>query len=203
MRRSHAEAERQWSSHKLSAYGLAKYIAETRRKSPNGRELLNLSYWPLIDADLSVVSNAGLGINSLLLRYCLRISDDGILHLCGMQRGVIANGLQSLDLTGCAGLTDRACHIIADCLPRLRSVNLSGCSGISDRGLCALLGGCKYLEQVHLQNLPRLSNPSIDAIRINIVMFRCLHIIGEFGFRAQTPNVIYFQVHVTDQLIDL
>lgn len=201
MRRAHtADKQQQWSSHALSPYGLAKYITNTRHKSSNSRALLNLSHWPITDDDLSVVSSAGLGVNSLSLRHCLRISDHGLLHLRDMQRGVIGGGLKILDLAGCVGLTDRTCSILADSLPRLHSVDLSCCDRLSDRGLCSLLGGCKYLEKIILQHLQRLSNPSIDAMRTSIVMFRRLHAIGECVHVVHYPCTIFLMVGTTQRM---
>ena len=159
-----------WTQHVLSSNGLAKYIIATSSASGT----LSLSYWPFDDADLSGVvatsTNCCKNIHTLLLRRCNKISDEGVSQLlmkCSQQ-------LQHLDLAGCQNLTDATCHVIAEYNPRLLTIDLSGCCQLSDKGLCALLQGCKHLEKIGFQNLPRLSNATIDAMRTSVVMYNRL-----------------------------
>ena len=165
-----------WSQYVLSPNGLAKYIMA---KGSSGT--LNLSYWPFDDADLSGVvatsTNCCKNIHTLLLRRCNKISDEGVSQLlmkCSQQ-------LRHLDLAGCRNLTDSTCNVIAEHNPRLQTIDLSGCCQLSDKGLCALLRGCKHVEKIGLQNLPRLSNATIDAIRTSVVMYNRLFAVDLSG----------------------
>ena len=180
-----------WSNHALSSIGLAKYIKSIgTTASPttrDSRSTLDLSYWPLTDEDLIDVQlqRATKGIHSLLIRRCIKISDRGILELL-----LKCKQLRQVDVAGCDNLTDAACDVIAEHLPRLQTLNLGGCYQISDRGLCALFRGCKHLEKVTLQNLPRLSNPTVDAARSSIVMYKKLHSIDLSGCTNFTDEAL-------------
>ena len=169
-----------WSQHVLSSNGLAKYIIATSSSTNAAKgSTLNLSYWPLDDADLSVVAstNCCKNTHTLSLRRCSKFTDQGLSQLlmkCSQQ-------LRHLDLAGCQNLTDATCNVIAEYNLRLQTIDLSGCCQLSDRGLCALLRGCKHLEKIELQNLPRMSNPTIDAIRTSVVMYNKLFAMNLSG----------------------
>ena len=178
-----------WSQHVLSSNGLAKYIIATSSSTNAAKgSTLNLSYWPLDDADLSVVASANCCKNThtLSLRRCSKFTDQGLSQLlmkCSQQ-------LRHLDLAGCQNLTDATCNVIAEYNLRLQTIDLSGCCQLSDRGLCALLRGCKHLEKIGLQNLPRVSNPTIDAIRTSVVMYNKLFAMNLSGCTNFTDEVL-------------
>lgn len=183
---SSCRGDSSWSNHALSSIGLAKYIS-TARATTSSHSTINLSHWPLTDDDLTDVelASACKGIHTLMLRRCIKISDRGLSQLL-----MKCTQLWHLDLAGCKHLTDATCNLVAENLPRLQSIDLTGCHQISDRGLCALFRGCKHLEKAVLRNLPRLSNPTVDAARTSIVMYNKLHTIDLSGCTNFTDEAL-------------
>ncbi|XP_041048355.1 F-box/LRR-repeat protein 2 [Carcharodon carcharias] len=109
------------------------------------------------EAVQSVVKVAGLNLEGLVLQHCKDLSDDAVCAICTCQPG-----LTTLDLTGCAELTDRSVTAMDSCVfsmgailhESLRELDLTSCVYITDfsiyvitnylKGLTALrLGWCK------------------------------------------------------------
>ena len=161
--------------------------------------MLDLSQLPVQTVDLSLVNSAGRYIVELNFHGCHQLTDDAIKYLsetwhlrglhCSCEKSIEDSKIQEyahlnhhllhLDLSSCEQLTDRSCKYISS-FTRLLSLNLNNCTLIGDKGLKNLMEGLKYLEEIGVSNLYRLQDESMPFIIRNLVLMKCLRVIGKF-----------------------
>lgn len=88
--------------------------------------------------------------------------DDGGLRIIAAS----LDRLESLDLTGCIGVTDRGLSQIAHCCTKLKILKLGGCYKIGESGVWAFyeLENCRDLEEIELMGCTNLSNRALLTI---------------------------------------
>lgn len=96
----------------------------------------------IVDSNLT---KQWLGISSMDLSYCNKITDKGILHLVQ-----VCKNLKVLSLH--TPITDHTLEIISKGLPALECLNLRFCQGVTDQGIISFVQTCKHLEKLDLSN---------------------------------------------------
>ena len=125
---------------------------------------LSLPATDVTDDDAIGALTALPALTALSLAHCDRVTDVGLARLAAgapveseevlsgaRSRGLHASlgaalggavrgfaQLRSLDVSGCAAVTDDALHSLAEGCPRLTSLALTDCVRLSDRGICAI-----------------------------------------------------------------
>lgn len=145
------------------------------------KEEIDLSFWPLTDEDIiTVTMSKSCNVVRLNLRGCVHLTDRGILNLAETWKwnGAFNHNLISLNLSKCGELSDKSIQAIKTYFNRIKHIDISDCIKITDVGVCNLMHGCKYLEELHLRNLPRIHDKSLLCIRQNLVLMKSLRVIG-------------------------
>lgn len=71
--------------------------------------------------------------------------------------------LESLNLSMCTQITDRALLALANGCKRLMILELSGCALLSDTGFVQLARHCRALERMDLEDCSLITDASIQA----------------------------------------
>jgi hypothetical protein len=124
------------------------------------------------------------GLQSLYLRYCGGISDDGLitisehcpnLQLIDLAFGQITDAniisisshfprLKSLDLEGCQLITDASIISMSTHCIGLQSLNVYGCRQITDACIVSISTYCTGLQSLNLGNCNQITHASILSI---------------------------------------
>ncbi|MCO5555377.1 hypothetical protein L7F22_008923 [Adiantum nelumboides] len=124
------------------------------------------------------------------------ITDDGLLaFLCGSRK------LTSLNLSGCANVTDRSlCTIIQQCGQNIRSLVIDGCKRLSDKTLKAISSHCPFLEDLDVSECA-ISDAGLKVLVENAgQVLTSLNLSGCVGISDVTLPFIYKNC---DSLLDL
>ncbi|MCO5553393.1 hypothetical protein L7F22_006914 [Adiantum nelumboides] len=124
------------------------------------------------------------------------ITDDGLLaFLCGSRK------LTSLNLSGCANVTDRSlCTIIQQCGQNIRSLVLDGCKRLTDKTLKAISSHCPFLEDLDVSECA-ISDAGLKVLVDNAgQVLTSLNLSGCVGISDITLPFIYKSC---DSLLDL
>ena len=131
------------------------------------------------DADADADAGAGAGADAGADADADADGNVRRLDKTGMFENYFQRKIVRLDLSGCNGLTDAACDVIASFV-RLESLSLNNCVQLSDSGLMVVLDSCKYLVEIRLKNLHRFQDEGMACLTRNLVMMKLLRILGTF-----------------------
>ena len=110
------------------------------------------------DYTLLSIADHCTGLQSLTLKYCGGISDDGLITIAEH-----CPNLQLIDLA--VGLiTDASIISISTLFPRLKSLNLESCQRITDASIISISTHCTGLKTLNLSCCQQITNTSIISI---------------------------------------
>jgi len=160
--------------------------------------LLNLSGCKAItDKGLRCVGEAFKSLESLDITRCVKLSDDGLLHVtrnCQSLRrlnvyavsvftdrsletiGGLCN-LTFLDLCGAHHLTDRGLEGVSRCRA-LTYLNLTWCVKVTDAGVEAIGTGCRDLELLSLHGILGVTDKSVELLATNCKKLKFFDVNG-------------------------
>lgn len=95
-----------------------------------------------------------------------KINDCDIVRLVSLPA---AKALETLDLSGCAHITDRSLQALAT-LPKLRTLNLAWCTNITDSGICALAltsSSSPGLTELNIKGCSRVTDKGVASLANN------------------------------------
>ncbi|CAM9765347.1 unnamed protein product, partial [Chrysoparadoxa australica] len=162
---------------------------------------LDLSYFGVEDwqmANVAELMQHGLdwlhdtgGLESVLLRDCWRLTDDGMFILTSRFLGQPkSNRLQKLCLAGCAQLTDTAARHIHTALHHLRELDISS-TAIADEGIKLLLSSGKSLRSFVARQVQGLTDTGLAGILSTIKHQKTLkHLDLERSFRFSNDGMV-------------
>lgn len=186
--------------------GLSQYVSSLSRLSNSNNDTLDLSFWPLKGtSDMNkIVSSGGKQIANLRFRGCYHLTDEEFKDLAetwGQRRGGTSRdsrsiikqyidadarlrghfnqNLYQLDIGGCNQLTDDGCKYIAF-FTRLEVLDISDCVKVGNRGVEYLMDGCKYLQEISLENLICVQDEGLLHIKRNLVMMKMIRKLSEY-----------------------
>eukprot|EP00301_Raphidiophrys_heterophryoidea_P002634 c11228_g1_i1.p1 GENE.c11228_g1_i1~~c11228_g1_i1.p1 ORF type:complete len:596 (+),score=88.74 c11228_g1_i1:117-1790(+) len=125
-------------------------------------EVLSLQWCRFIsDAGIcNLISQLPLLCSIDLSGCCANISDSSIIHLAL----TLTNRLRFLDVSWCAGVTDKGTTILAYNCPNLRVLRLGMCRRVSDRGVIPIAKNCILLEEISLAGCRHVGDKSLTLL---------------------------------------
>nr|KAJ3423198.1 anaphase-promoting complex subunit Hcn1 [Polyrhizophydium stewartii] len=105
----------------------------------------------------SVVAFCGANVQTLILRNCWQITDQGLSRIAQH-----APRLRALSLSSVWDITEAGLETLAEGCKQLRAIELSNCRKITDRGVLALLDRCPHLDAIGLSYCKNLSDAIMD-----------------------------------------
>lgn len=106
------------------------------------------------DKELSVISRACDNLNTLDVRDCYKITDNGLVHLRRLRQ------LTELHLDGCKDITDDGVKMLA-MMGNLEELSLKFCKNISDESVAELATSCLKLRQLNLSFCIKITQATV------------------------------------------
>ena len=125
------------------------------------RRNIRVISWELVvdNAQLISIANGLLQLQSLNIRCCGNITDEGIRAVAsGLPR------LQSLNIEYCDNITDEGIRALANGLPQLQSLTINDCGNITDEGISALANGCTQLHSLNISWCTKITDEGVRAL---------------------------------------
>lgn len=110
-------------------------------------------------------------LEHLDISNCDGITEDSLRSLSMSCKRIV-----SLNLSNCKFLTDSCMIYLSENLKDLNSLDINNCILVGDDGIIRLLGQCSNMEDLNLSNLRKISDLTLQAMKLNCKYLRALHL---------------------------
>lgn len=146
------------------------------------------------DHDLKAILDVCPEVTRLNLSNCA-ITDTALMM---MSVSNAAKNLISLNLSGCADISDLGIKVLSQACPKLESINLKNCINITDQAIVSLGYNCNNLQRLRLNGCEKLTDECLVTIANYNLKLRWLDVglcsgIGDEGVSAIVGSCQHLQ----------
>lgn len=142
-------------------------IIEIATKSKNLTKLALIACVPLTHNSIKEIANLT-NLTDLYLNFLPEVTDESIKEIANNLGKLKTSKLTTLNLWGCARLTNASITEVAKHLPNLETLNLSDCTLITNESLKVIGDNLKNLKKIILSNNPLITNEAKEELKVKL-----------------------------------